>query len=298
MTQGGVPDPDGVLHALADEVAGDHSKLFQKIVKVLAAHPSRAQGQVRAMMLETLAQILPVVDPVVKRHAVAQLLRFFDEGRPVADLAQVLALDEPALVRDLLIEAPFDEAALLELLRRGHAGHRRTLAERPDLPRAFWTALAMQLAGREHGGGNVRPPTDLSADPASEPAPAEPSQLLSDGSAPDPPDRPALDDSLGPTGFTLGRDLRITAAGPDLAAAMGRPGEGLGGRYLTAIVHSAAEGWDLAALLRAGRPVRDLPVQAGEQGRAFRLRAQARFAAGRLVGYRGRLLVLDGGLPA
>lgn len=128
------------LVAFARERDGeDRTTLFRSLVDMFLTGKAPVREPTRGQLLEVIEALIPHVDPD-SRKTVAEILA--GQTKPPMDLVRRLARDRAKLMEILLLEAPFDEDDIIDLIASTGREHHQILAARSDLSANVWIALA------------------------------------------------------------------------------------------------------------------------------------------------------------
>ncbi|WP_155860019.1 hypothetical protein [Kordiimonas gwangyangensis] len=128
------------LVAYARERDGeDRTTLFRNLVDLFLTGKAPMREPTRGQLLDVIEALLPHVESE-SRRTVAELLA--GQSNPPMDLVLRICRDRASLVEALLINAPFDEDEVIDLIRETGREHHQIIASRSDLSANVWIALA------------------------------------------------------------------------------------------------------------------------------------------------------------
>ena len=128
------------LVAYARERDGeDRTTLFRNLVDLFLTGKAPTREPTRSQLLDVIEALLPHVESE-SRRTVAELLS--GQSNPPMDLVLRICRDRASLVEALLVNAPFDEDDVIELVRETGREHHQIIASRSDLSANVWIALA------------------------------------------------------------------------------------------------------------------------------------------------------------
>lgn len=128
------------LVAFARERDGeDRTTLFRSLVDMFLTGKAPVREPTRGQLLDVIEALIPHVEPD-SRKTVAEILA--RQTKPPMDLVRRLARDRARLMEILLLEAPFDEDDIIDLIASTGREHHQILAARSDLSANVWIALA------------------------------------------------------------------------------------------------------------------------------------------------------------
>ena len=128
------------LVAYARERDGeDRTTLFRNLVDLFLTGKAPMRQPTRGQLLDVIEALQPHVESE-SRRTVAELLA--GQSNPPMDLVLRICRDRASLVEALLVNAPFDEDEVIDLIRETGREHHQIIASRGDLSANVWIALA------------------------------------------------------------------------------------------------------------------------------------------------------------